>query len=67
MFVKIDENAGLKPTNKKFIAFEVSKDEYQRIRKEAFDMGMSISATMRYIITQYIKAVDEAKDQKVKE
>lgn len=41
--------------DKKIIGIEINNELYQKLRKIAFDMGLSLSATIRVMLNTYIK------------
>ena len=40
---------------KKLVAFELPEELRQKVRKEAFDMGISFSAEIRLILSKYFE------------
>ena len=40
--------------DKKIIGIEINNELYQKLRKIAFDMGLSLSATIRVMLNTYI-------------
>ena len=51
--MKIKKEEMSKLMNKKMIALELPESLYQKLRKEAFDREVSLSAIVRYIVDIY--------------
>jgi len=43
------------PVGKSIVAFEIEDTLRQRIRREAFDRDISMSAMIRYVLQQYFR------------
>lgn len=51
--------------DKRLINFEIDEELRKRIKKEAYELDLSVSATLRYIIEKYFNAKEE-KDESVR-
>ena len=50
-----------KSVDKKLVAFEISEEFRQLIRKDAYELGISFSAMLRLIIYKYYKSITQSK------
>ncbi len=51
--------------DKRLINFEIDEELRKKIKKEAYDLDLSISAVLRHIIENYFNAKEE-KDESVR-